>query len=57
MFLVVIISGFWGGGGGISSLPVKGIINIIPALLPLCLPLPLFLSLHVETSAVVSTEN
>ena len=55
MFLILSISCFW--VVGISSLPVKEIINIIPALLPLCLPLPLLLYLHIETSAVVSTEN
>lgn len=55
MFLIFSISCFW--VVGISLLPVKGIINIIPVLLPLCLLLLLLLSLHIETSAVVSTEN
>lgn len=54
-FLIFNISGFW--VVGISSPPVKGTINIIPALLPLCLPLPLLFSLHMEASAVVSTKD
>lgn len=55
MFLIFSISGLC--VVGISSLPVKGITNIIPALLPLCLPLPLLFSVQIETNAVVSTEN